>query len=260
MRLPTAIATASAAAPRDSPWLSGAAGSSRRSESTYQASSEPEMSARPAASSATDPAKAATLSAAAKTSRLTAVRAAPARSTRFRPTRSASAPLGTSSAIPTALWIAKTTPIAPSDRPRACGVITRNGSTRPTGSHRRARRTTKRRVSPSVFIKETFNAVWSRVHPGPRRYELRTTDRTPRDRRAVRRSRNPEAVRLVRRLRPPRDQGDHAQARAAAGQASRTRGGHGGNARRHAACARRADPARGLAHNGHDAHRHPEGP
>ena len=34
----------------------------------------------------------------------------------------------------TTLWTARTAPIAPSDSPRASGVITMNGSTRPTGA------------------------------------------------------------------------------------------------------------------------------
>ncbi len=79
----------------------------------------------------------------AKIRRLRAVSDAPASRTRRRPTTSASAPLGISSTIATALWTANTAPISPSDRPRAWGVITRNGSTSPSGSQRSARRRMK---------------------------------------------------------------------------------------------------------------------
>ena len=76
--------------------------------------------------------------------------AAPTSITRRRPTVSARAPLGTSSAIATTLCTANTAPISPIDRPRDAGVMTMKGSTRPTGSQRSARSRTNRRVSPSV--------------------------------------------------------------------------------------------------------------
>ena len=148
--------------------------------------------------------------------------------------------------------------------PRSCGkryLTLQLDGLRPRKKAQPAARARRRACGTARAPKRTGFPFRERRSRQDRLYGHWTHRTPPRHRPALRRPRNPEAVRLVRRPRPRRHRRHvRGQAGPQARQAPRHRGRRLRGDRRRAAHGRCAHARRRRPHHRHDDHRHPQGP